>query len=219
MKKIVLIHASRAAVDPVTQYYATSAPEWELTNLLDDGVMRMLRSGDMDAASGRLADMLSLARRTYQADVALLTCSAVPIERLEELRRHAGMPILKIDEPMCNDAIAAGSRIGVITSFPPTSATTRGLLAEAASRAGKKIEIVEELVPEALEALLAGDEATHDTKLLQSAERLAAKNPEVVVLAQVSMARLTPQVAVRVTVPVFSSLASSLDAVRAILIG
>jgi Asp/Glu/hydantoin racemase len=163
--------------------------------------------------------MLSLARRTYQAEVALLTCSAVPVDRLEELRRNAGMKILKIDEPMCEAAVAAGSRIGVITTFPPTSATTRGLLAEAASRAGKQIEIVEELIPDALKALLAGNEVKHDVELLRSADRLAGNNPEVVVLAQVSMARLTPQVSARVRVPVFSSLASSLDAVRAILNG
>ncbi len=219
MRNVALIHASRAAVDPVTQYYSAQAPELELTNLLDDGVMRMLRKGDFDAASTRLSEMLALARQTYQAEVALLTCSAVPVERLEELRRSAGMKVLKIDEPMCEAAVASGARIGVITTFPPTSATTRGLLAGAAGRAGKTIEIVEELVPEALKALLAGDEAAHDAELLQAAERLAGRRPEVVVLAQVSMARLSQQVSARVGVPVLSSLASSLEAIRAILNG
>jgi len=217
MNKIVLIHASRAAVDPVTQYYTSASPQLEITNLLDDGVMRLLRTGDIGAAKSRLADMLSVARNTYGAELALLTCSAVPPDILDELKRGAGFPVLKIDEPMCEAAIKAGSRIGLITSFPPTSATTRALLNEAAARVGKSIEIEEEQAPEALKALLAGDEATHDIELLAAAGRLAQKRPQVVVLAQVSMARLAPVIAERLVLPVLSSLASSLDAVRTIL--
>lgn len=217
MNKIALIHASRAAVDPVTQYYTNASPELEITNLLDDGVMRLLRSGDVGAAKSRLGEMLSVARNTYGAELALLTCSAVPPEILNELKRGAGFPVLKIDEPMCEAAIKAGSRIGLITSFPPTSATTRALLAEAATRAGRSIEILEEQAPEALKALLAGDEATHDGELLAAADRLAKKRPQVIVLAQVSMARLAPPITTRLALPVFSSLASSLDAVHATL--
>jgi Asp/Glu/hydantoin racemase len=217
MTKIVLIHASRAAVDPVTQYYTNASPDLEVTNLLDDGVMRLLRAGDVEAAKNRLADMLSVARKTYAAELALLTCSAVPPEILDELKRNAGFPVLKIDEPMCEAAVQAGSRIGLITSFPPTSATTRALLAEASARARRSIEIVEEQTPDALKALLAGDEAAHDAELLAAADRLAKKHPQVIVLAQVSMARLAPQIAQRLELPVLSSLASSLDAVRFML--
>lgn len=217
MNKIVLIHASRAAVDPVTQYYTSASPQLEVTNLLDDGVMRLLRSGDVGAAKDRLGDMLSVARNTYGAELALLTCSAVPPEILNELKCGAGFPVLKIDEPMCEAAIKAGSRIGLITSFPPTSGTTRALLNEAAARAGRSIEIVEEQAPDALKALLAGDEAAHDVELLAAADRLAQKSPQLIVLAQVSMARLAPEITARLGLPVLSSLASSLDAVRAIL--
>jgi len=85
---------------------------------------------------------LSVARNTYEAELALLTCSAVSPEILNELKLGAGFPVLKID--------------GLITSFPPTSATARALLSEASTRAGRSIEIVEEQAPVALKALLAG---------------------------------------------------------------
>jgi Asp/Glu/hydantoin racemase len=161
--------------------------------------------------------MLSVARAAYGAELALLTCSAVPTSELEELKHAAGIKALKIDEPMCKDAVATGSRIGLITSFPPTSATTRELLLQAASRAGKSIDIVEEQTPEALDALLAGDQEAHDRQLLAAADRLARRKPDNIVLAQVSMALLAPRLTVRLGLPIFSSLASSLDAVRAML--
>jgi Asp/Glu/hydantoin racemase len=213
-KRLTVIHASRAAVDPVTQYYSRQAPEIELTNLLDDGVMRMLRNGDPWAGQRRLAGMIDVARTDYRADVILLTCSAVPVPILEQLRRGAGVPAIKIDEPMCEAAVADASRIGVVSSFPPTSATTRELLNEAAQRASRHVEIIEEQVPAALDALLQGDQPTHDKELLGAADRLAAKRPECIVLAQVSMAHLADRIAQSSGLPVFSSLASSLDAIR-----
>jgi Asp/Glu/hydantoin racemase len=214
LNRLAFIHASRAAVDPVTQYYSRHAPELELTNLLDDGVMRMLRSGDMHSAKARLASMIAVARDEYRAGFILLTCSAVPAAILEELRRGAGVPALKIDEPMCEAAVEAGSRIGVVASFPPTSATTRELLLQAAARAGRTVELVEERIPAALDALLQGDHQTHDAELLAAADRLARKRPGAIVLAQVSMAHLAGRIAESCGLPVFSSLASSLDAVR-----
>jgi hypothetical protein len=42
--RAVILHASRAAVDCVAEYYAAHAPEIECTHLLDDGIMRMLRA-------------------------------------------------------------------------------------------------------------------------------------------------------------------------------
>jgi len=59
---IALIHASRAAVDLVTVYYSQQAPEYDLVNLLDDGVMRALGAEDQSAARRRLGAMLRTAR-------------------------------------------------------------------------------------------------------------------------------------------------------------
>ena len=47
-----------------------------------------------------------------------------------------------------------------------------------------------ELIPEAYDALLAGDTERHDRLLMAGVERLAARGAEVIVLAQVSMARI-----------------------------
>ena len=68
-----------------------------------------------------------------------------------------------------------------------------------------------------LKALLRGDVAEHDRLLLDAAEQVERDGIDALVLAQVSMARLEPQVRAKAKVPVFSSLATSLDEVRALL--
>jgi aspartate/glutamate racemase len=68
--------------------------------------------------------------------------------------------------------------------------------------------------PEAYQALLTADYQRHDELLLSVIKRLEQQNVAVIVLAQVSMARILPQLNDGITVPVLSSLHTSLDAIR-----
>ncbi len=214
-RNITLIHASRASLAPLNDYYPRHAPELQITNLLDDGIMRLFQSGEIAAATRRLAEMIATGRDTYGAELAVLCCSAVTPAALAELRAGARIPLLKIDEPMARRAIQAGQRIGVIVSFPPTLPVTRRLLEDAA--AGRPLEVLEELLPKAVEALLAGDRATHDRLLADAALRLAARRVDAIVLAQVSMAHLVDPLRHQTGLPVFSSLETSLVEVGRIL--
>lgn len=213
-RNVALIHASRASVDPLMRYYPAAAPELDLVNLLDDGIMKMFARGNNELATRRLAEMIATGRETYGGELALLCCSAVTGAMLAELREGAGIPVLKIDIPMTEMAVKAATRIGVIVTFPPTQAITHDLLNAAAAEAGKSIELIDELQPEAVKAILAGDRETHDRLLLAASERLAGRGAEAIVLAQVSMAHLVEPIKERVGRPVFSSLETSLVAVR-----
>jgi Asp/Glu/hydantoin racemase len=201
------------------QFYGEAAPELEVINLLDDGLLRLFRSGDEAGAEGRLADMINATRDCYGAELAMLTCSAVPRAIMGRLRASAGLPVLKIDEPMAREAVGVGRRIGVVVTFPPTLETTSRLLHEAAAEAGLSVEVLPEVVPEAYQALLAGDTNRHDGLLLDAIARLRERGPSAIVLAQVSMARVLPQAVGRAVVPVLTSLHSSLTAVRRALEG
>jgi Asp/Glu/hydantoin racemase len=124
---------------------------------------------------------------------------------------HTDVPILKIDDAMAAAAVRAGRTIGVAITSPPTQGPTTRLLEEAASEAGLAVELVRCVVPEAYDALLAGAPERHDELLLAAIEKLRV---DAVVLAQVSMARLLPMLKARVSVPLFSSLETSLEALR-----
>jgi aspartate/glutamate racemase len=218
-RKVALIHTSPAALGPVAQFYGEAAPELELTNLLDDGLLRLLAAGERVTALRRLGEMIAAARDTHGAELALITCSSVTMEMAAELRARLGLPILKIDYPMARLAVRTGRRIGVAATFPPTLVPTGSLLLAAAAEAGAEIELVKEVVPEAYQALLAGDHGRHDELLLGAIERLEGQGADAIVLAQVSMARILPRLEGRARVPVFSSLHTSLDAIRAELAG
>ena len=216
-RKVAFVHTSPAAVGPLMQFYTESAPELEITNLLDDGLLRLLAAGDGATAEARLRDMLGVAAGTYGAEAAMITCSSVSKEMAGRLSESFALHVLKIDYPMARRAVLAGRRVGVAATFPPTLGPTSRLITEAAAEAGTEIEIVTEVAPEAYDALLANDAERHDELLLDAVERLARRDVAVVVLAQVSMARVLPKLGGRVPVPVLSSLHTSLEAIRAAL--
>jgi Asp/Glu/hydantoin racemase len=215
--KIALIHASKAAVDPVSRFFQAVVPVTEVVNLLDGGLMKLLAELDWPRVEVRLCELVESARREHAAELALLTCSAVPRTVMERIRLKSGIAVLKIDEPMAWAAVRQARKIGLLVTFPPTRETTRQLLTDAADLQGRTIELVEEEVAEALTRLLAGDVAGHDELLVEAAERLAAQRVGAIVLAQVSMARLAARIQERVQTPVFTSLTSGAEAVRRIL--
>ncbi len=196
------------------QFYGERAPELEITNLLDDGLLRLLAAGRGETARGRLSEMLRSAAETYAPELAMITCSSVPREMSDSLARDFSIPVLKIDYPMARAAVRAGRRVGVAATFPPTLAPTSKLLNEAAAEAGAEVEIVQEVEPRAYEALLSNDTETHDRLLLDLIDRLQDKGVACVVLAQVSMARVLPLLEGRGRAPVLTSLHTSLEAIR-----
>jgi glutamate racemase len=213
-RRVAFIHTSPAAIGPLMQFYTGAAPEFEITNLLDDGLLRLLAAGRAEVARRRLAEMLGAAVETYEPELAMITCSSVSREMADSLARDFAIPVLKIDYPMARRAVRAGGRVGVAATFPPTLVPTARLLREAAKEAGVEIELVEEVAPEAYTALLANDAATHDRLLAGAVERLQERGVAVVVLAQVSMARALPLLEEGARVPVLTSLHTSLEAVR-----
>lgn len=213
-RKVAFIHTSPAAIGPLMQFYSQAAPELEITNLLDDGLLRLLADKKYDVARKRLSEMITNANETYQVELTMVTCSSVSKEMIEELNQRFDFPILKIDYPMAQLAIRAGRRIGVAATFPPTIEPTTNLLKAAAAEAGTDLEIVKEVVPEAYDALLSNDLRRHDELLLAALRKLEESNVAAVVLAQVSMARILPQISADMSVPVLSSLQTSLDAIR-----
>jgi glutamate racemase len=213
-RSVAFIHTSPAAIGPLMQFYAEAAPELEITNLLDDGLLRLLAAGRAADVHRRLSEMLRAAAETYEPELSMITCSSVSKEMSDSLARDFSFPVLKIDYPMARRAVSAGRRIGVAATFPPTLVPTSRLLREAAAEAGAEIEIVEEVAPEAYKALLAGDTETHDELLSKAVEDLQKKDVSAVVLAQVSMARTLPLISAQARVPVLTSLHTSLEAIR-----
>ena len=210
---IAVVHATRASLDPVNRYYSIHAPQLDIFNLLDDGLMRHLHTLNMERANKRFISMLETARDEYGAKMALLTCSAVPASTMEMLRAwDPNFPVIKIDEPMAKKAVQSGTKIGILATFPATVSTTQALLIEAAK--GRALQLPTVCLPQALQAMFDGDLETHNRLVKAAAlEMIASHNVQAIVLAQVSMAHLAAELNQQTGLPVFGSLDTSLTAI------
>ena len=185
--RIALIHAVEVAIEPIASAFATLWPEARCTNLLEDSL-----SGDR-TAEGELSDRMAIrinALADYAvltgADGILFTCSAFG-PAIEEAARRLPVPVLKPNEAMFTQALAAGRRIGMLATFGPAVATMEAEFREAAAAAGVDASIETILVEGAIEALKAGDTETHNRLVAQRAPELA--DYDAVMLAHFSTSR------------------------------
>jgi Asp/Glu/hydantoin racemase len=134
------------------------------------------------------------------ADLVVVTCSSIG-PAVEASREFVPVPLLRIDEPMADEAARIGSRIGVLATLSTTLEPT----AELVERRGNGVEVVSHLCDGAFDALQAGDLDRHD-ELIREGLRQTARDVDVIVLAQASMARVVDALPEdEKTVPVLSS--------------
>jgi Asp/Glu/hydantoin racemase len=150
------------------------------------------------------------------ADYIMVTCSSIG-PAVEAGAKLIGVPVLRVDQPMADKAVATGKKIGVIATLSTTLEPTADLIQRRAQLAGKQIELTSKLVEGAFEALMGGDGATHDAKVGAALKELS-KQVEVIVLAQASMARVVDTLpAEEKRIPILASPGIAIDYLATIL--
>jgi Asp/Glu/hydantoin racemase len=210
--RITLIHALKHSVAPIEAAFARLWSEAVLMNLLDDSL-----SADL-AREGRLTPamterFLTLGRYAAGcgADGILFTCSAFGPCIEAVARDLAPMPVLKPNEAMIEDAASAGGRIGLLATFAPSLAT---IPAEFAVLPVPPV-LSPMLIEGALAALDAGDPASHDRLAVETAQTLSGC--DAIALAQFSLARAAPAIAMATGLPVLTTPDSAVLKLRRLL--
>lgn len=213
MTRIALIHATPAAVDPIREAFAEAWPEPDLVNLLDDSLSRdRARTPELTNGMFKRFETLGSYAVSLGADGILFTCSAFGLA-IERVARSAGIPVLKPNEAMFGEAIAVGGRIGMLATFEPSIASMTEEFEDQARRAGASTSLKAVMVPGAMAALLAGRRDEHDALVAEAATELAGCNA--IMLAQFSMAPAAARLRQQVQVPVLTSPASAVAALKA----
>jgi Asp/Glu/hydantoin racemase len=187
--RLILVHTVPPLVDVFNRLGAELLPHIELMHIVDEPLRVLERQPDHLTGEilARLVSHLALAERVG-ASAALVTCSTLsPI--VAEVRPEFTIPVMAIDEAMIAQAVATGSKIGVIATAASTLEPTRQLLRARAGVVGKEVEVEMVLAENALPALLAGDSTTHDSLVKGSVLELSQR-VDVIVLAQASMTRV-----------------------------
>lgn len=185
--RIALVHALKHSIAPIEAAFAAAWPAATLMNLLDDSLSADLaRAGALTPAmTERFLALGQYARRTG-ADGVLFTCSAFG-SCIDAVKRDlAPMPVLKPNEAMIEEAVAAGGTVGLLATFGPT-------LTSMPPEFPVGTVLVPALADGALAALDRGDPQQHDRLVAGAARGLAHCN--VIALAQFSLARAAGVVA------------------------
>lgn len=205
MPTLALLHTSPTLSPLFNDLTARLAPGVRVLHFVDESLIKnTIAAGRLEKPTMRR--LIDLVGSTFDAgaDATLVTCSSVgpAVDMAAALHDR---PVLRVDRPMAEQAVATGRRIGVLATLPTTLAPTADLVRRVAEEQGREIEIVEHLCEGAFDAVMAGDGATHD-RIVGAALTDAMRGVDAIVLAQASMARVLqtlPEGAV--PAPVFSS--------------
>ena len=212
MTRIALVHATPTAVDPIKAAFAEAWPEPDLVNLLDDSLSRD-RALTPELTDGIFSRFDALGRYavSFGADAILFTCSAFG-PAIERVARSVGIPVLKPNEAMFAEAIAAGGPIGMLATFEPSIASMAEEFEQQAIQAGTQAKLKSVLVPRAMAALLAGRREEHDALVAEAAPQLTGC--DAIMLAQFSMAPAASRLRGQTRVPVLTSPDSAVAALK-----
>ncbi len=212
MIRLALIHALTHSIAPINEALARDWPDCERMNVLDDSLSADLaRAGTLDdAMTARFIALGDYAAATG-ADAILFTCSAFGpcIDAVK--RRLPGLPVLKPNEAMIDEAVAAvradGGCIGLVASFAPT-------LLSMTPEFPAGLPLRTALADGALAALDRGDGLAHDHAVVAAARTLRDQGCTVLALAQFSLARAAAAVAAATGLPVLTTPDSAVRALR-----
>jgi Asp/Glu/hydantoin racemase len=188
-RRLGLVHTSATLVPAFEQLCRERLPGVAVFNIVDDSLIKdVIAHGRLRPATARRVVQHVVAAEAAGADTILVTCSSIG-RAVETAATLVDVPVIRVDRPLAERAVATGRRIGVIATLPTTLDPTADLIGRCAAAAGREVAITARLCDGAFEALMAGDAATHDATVAAALEALAAE-VDVIALAQASMARV-----------------------------
>lgn len=213
-KRVGVVHTFLYSVEDLKALFRKYLPDVEMINIIDDSLLeealanKGITPGIINRMCGYYSNLQDLG-----CVCCLNQCSSVG-EAADVAQNLIRIPILKIDAPMAQKAVELGSRIAVIATAISTVEPSSRLVERMASRAGKEVSVTRCYVEGAYDCLLkTGDRQKHND-LVTAKVREAAKDNDVIVMAQGSMYQLVPLLS-DVQIPVLTSLESGVAQLRA----
>jgi Asp/Glu/hydantoin racemase len=165
-------------------------PESDVFHIVDESLLGVTRkAGRLTPATSRRVLGYIESAAEAGADLVVVTCSSVG-PAVDASRGFTSVPVLRIDEPMADEAVRLGSRIGVLATLPTTLAPTAELVERRGAAAGRDVEVIAHLCDGAFDALAGRDQDRHD-ELVRAGLAEIVGDVDAIVLAQASMARIT----------------------------
>lgn len=203
--KIGLVYTSTTPelIELVEREVRKQLGEVQAVSLQDPSILTEVREeGCVTAAPA--ARLISMYMKAVEegAEAILNICSSVGevADSVQVAAKYIGVPIVRIDEEMCREAVRRGRRIGVMATLPTTLEPTKGTIRRMARECGKKVELIDCLV----EGAFGLDQEQFRGRMTEMA-RTIADQVDVIVFAQGSMAYCEEYIAGKIGKIVLSS--------------
>lgn len=215
--KVVAIHTAMSTVEIIKKEFIILFPNIDIVNVVNEGLLTWAieNNGAINNKFAafyyshiRIADEL-------KADAILSVCSSVG-DAAKTATKLTDIPIYRIDEPMMSEAVDIGNKIGLIATFPSTLDPSGRLIEEMAKKRNKKVIVNKYVCENALRVLNEENDRAMFESIVQETVETAAKENNVIVLAQASMYQLKPLLA-HIKCPVLSSLPSGIEQMKSLL--
>lgn len=175
----------------------------EILSLQDPGILAQVRqAGYVTPAPAAQLIGMYMDAIGQGADAVLNVCSSVGevADSVQTAAAYIGVPIVRIDEDMCREAVRLGSRIGVLATLSTTLEPTKGTINRVARSMGRHVTLVDGLIDGAFGL----DQAQFRRLLLEAAGKIIDQ-VDVIVLAQGSMAYVEKDITAAYGKPTLSS--------------
>ncbi|MDO8288907.1 MAG: aspartate/glutamate racemase family protein [Parvibaculum sp.] len=183
---IAFLHTASVHVGTFNALAAELAPQLTLTHSVREDLLSAAEKAGLVTPAIDLMTQEALLALAENARVVVCTCSTLGASA-EALDDETSVPVLRIDRAMADLAVKTGRRIGVAACAPTTVPNTQTLIRSSAARAKREIAIRTFVFDDVWNLFREGRLTDYYEGI---ATRLvdAARNVDVIVLAQASMA-------------------------------
>jgi hypothetical protein len=207
---IGFLHTAEAHVETFDKLVADRSPGRPTTSIVDEDLLATARTLGLDDPT--LARRIVVALDGLAArGASVIVCTCSTIAGLAERLGGAPVPVLRVDRPMAELAVAAGPRIAVLAALESTVGPSVGLLREVAAAARLTVTVDAHVIEGAWACFEAGDVDRYDALIAATCIGVAPMN-DVIVLAQASMAGAGGHLDDDFPIPVLSSPGPAVDA-------
>ena len=211
--KIGFVHTGVPIGMLLKKMMSQSMPDIPSFHIVDDSLIQdLLQTGEFTPSIlKRLCAQISMAKEAG-ADIIMVTCSSIA-PGVDFARKLVDVPVMKIDEPMAEKAVAAADTVGVLATAKTTLVPSVDLINQVAEKKGKSVKVKSKLISEAFDFFLQGDMENHD-RLVKTAGVELARQSDVLVLAQASMSHLADEIEKASGTPTLTSPSIAVNALK-----
>lgn len=186
--RIGVIHATLNAVEPLVRALKEADSNIEACNYVNEELLfHANQAGGVDDWGLRNFYRLFMQAAESAVDGIIIACSLYSAYA-QEASKLTGKPVIAIDQPMIEEAVAFGEKIGILATTSSAGPVEEMKILKQAEKMGRDIKTQVLVRPDAFSALKNGNKNRHNEILKEAAQELKKLSCDTIVLSQITMA-------------------------------